>query len=933
MFYVANVCGNCIFVLSYEWCIDLQKFLTEETDRIRRTKEMIFGAKSTGKSICLTISAVIVLFLLFACVSIPFYQPAIATENNGKVYYSQLSGDEQKFYDAMVDMYNKGSLELGNQEYDLIDKGVVTAEQAQKYADGDRSLLKSFERARNAFCMEQNVFYVDFSKFELSIGIRENKYVVTMGTGRNSNYYANGFTSQTDVTTAKEQYKQELKTLVDTANAQESNFDKISSANSQILTKVAFGYGINASGGVEAQKAGQIITNYGALINGVAVYEGYARLMRDMLSAMNIENVLVSGYVLNENESFVPAMWNYVKLGNSWYAIDCAMNDLSAESDEFLLVGQEKMRYQHYFANDLVAQEANISLSVKDYGYIEPIEVICSWGQPATMTVSYLGKNATALAEQEQYLSFRINAVKDGGTEPEWGNWVSFSAQIASNEGTYSSLVTENPTATVLTLPNDAIKVQFAVINVAPTASGEYGTVEDSQFVVLGDEIVNQSQAGFSPAPTAKKVVPSNAEVLDADKTYTIVIVYDEPLEKFNSADPIGVKITASRGAVVEADTQVFWSGTNDSDTVSFSFTASALFNDNYQTYSFEMKNLVGNKSKKSPNPVLLSFQKSNVNLSKYSKTQNGDSLSLSPNNNLDLSGWTFKTATGSTQNGNNAYLNQLSFVSSSINSAESQKIVEKIIQQQNLHSADIYSSRAYDISLSLCGGEVTFTNGKMLKIEVGNVANNANLRAFVCQKDGEGKFDLTKITELQTFVSGGKLVIETNKFGALIVLGVSGNANQQRVLYVNNVNNNGVILAKVNGVTQTDIIPLKLDESVILEFTPSSDYVFGACLLDGKTLSVEDNKVIISFNDLRERNVLDVSFVASRVANYENTVGLANLQTSYLANQYLAPEVNLGLIVCVAICGAVLLALMITWLVVLVRNNKREKIAHEMGL
>lgn len=894
---------------------------------------MILGAKSVGKSICVTVLAIIVLFLMLACVSIPFYQPAVATESNGRAYYSELSSDEQKFYDAMVDMYNRGSLKLGNQEYDLIDKGVVTAEQAQKYTDGDHTLLRHFERACHAFCMEYNVFYVDFSKFELSIGIRENKYVVTMGTGRNSDYYASGFSSQTEVTAAETEYNTKLQTLVNTAKAEESNLDKIRRANTLILDNTTFGYGINASGVVDVQKAGQITTNYGALNGGTAVYEGFARLLRDVLNAMDIENVLVKGYILNENESFVPAMWNYVKLGNSWYAIDCGANSLSSDKEEFLLVGQDKMRYQHYLSNETSAALQGVKLSVTDYDYIEPIEVSCNFGQTATLSASYLGKNATALAAQGQYLSFRIKSMPDGGTASEWGNWGSLSTQITLSEGGYSALITENDTATVLTLPADAEVVQFAVINTAPLASGEYDSVSAEQFVITGDEIVNQSHAAFVPAPTAKKVAPSNTEVLDADKTYTIVIEYDEPLAKENATAPIEVVVTASRDAVAAPVTEVFWDSTQAPETVSFSFTASALFNDNYQTYSFGISNLVGSKSKKSPDLVSMEFQKFNVEVSQYAKTQESGGLSLSPNNNFDLSGWTYKTATGTIQNGSPALLSQLSFVSSTLNSDDAQEIVTAILQQKSMQGVTTYSTRVYNIALSLCGGEVTFMNGKMLKIELQNVGDNASFRAFVCQKGSDGEFDLTKITEMQTFCNDGKLVIETNKFGTMIIVGVNQtSAAQERVLYINNVNHNGAILAKVNGAVKTYIIPLKLDESVILEFTPSSDYIFYSCLLNGKKLTAEDNKVIISFNDLYANNVLDVCFVASRVANYENTVGLANLQNEFLAKQYVAPSINIGLIVCVVLCVVVLLGLLITWLVVVIKNQKREKIARKMG-
>ena len=89
---------------------------------------MFFRSSNLGKSIVITISSIIVLALLLACVSITFQQPTLAASKNG-TFYAQLDNSAQKFYDALQDMYSKGSLKTGTMEYDLIDKDVVTGSQ------------------------------------------------------------------------------------------------------------------------------------------------------------------------------------------------------------------------------------------------------------------------------------------------------------------------------------------------------------------------------------------------------------------------------------------------------------------------------------------------------------------------------------------------------------------------------------------------------------------------------------------------------------------------------------------------------------------------------------------------------------------------------------------------------------------------------------
>lgn len=899
---------------------------------------MFFRSSNLGKSIVITISSIIVLALLLACVSITFQQPTLAASKNG-TFYAQLDNSAQKFYDALQDMYSKGSLKTGTMEYDLIDKDVVTAEQARKYAEGDSSLLYSLEAAKDAFMMEHNVFYVDFSKLQLSVGIKDNKYVVTLGSGRNNNYYTEGFTSESEVETAITAYNTKLQGIVNEAKTGETVTQKIVIANFEILRNTTFGYGINSDGNI-TDKASQITTSYGALCNGTAVYEGFARLFRDVLTEMDMENVLVKGYILNENESFVPAMWNYVKINNAWYAIDAGLNSQSTRQQEYLLVGQNQMKFKHYTSEIISNNTFEFDypeLSTEYYGYVADVEVNCSFTSTMTLNASYLGKNAANLAKNQQFLAFRISEDGFSTTPKSWGNWVAMYAVADKTTGDYANMITNKENETTFAVPGSAAYVQIAVISSAPSNDiGTYISVDDDEIISISAEIANEKHEGFVSAPTAKKVVPSNAEVLDADKTYTIVFVYDEYLTKSVASEPVDIIISSSRGAVASPATNVFWDSTQNADTVSFTFTASPLYNDNYQTYYFEIKNLIGSKSKKSPNKVSIDFQKFNINLS--NNTQNlceTNYLAMSKLNNLDLTGWTYKTPTGTIQSATNLVANQLNLVSSTLNPNSTQTILDKIVATQNFAASDILVSTGYDIALNLCGGEVAFMNGKMIKLETKMATANTTYKAFVCQKNSDGTLDLDKITQLNCYQAGNELIIETNKFGSIVLLAMNPSSvvTKDRTILVKNINGNGTITAKINGVIKTDIISLKLDESVILEFTPNIDYKFVSCQLNGKLLTVEDNKAIISFNDTYANNILDVCFVASRVANYEATVGLNNLQSEYLNHQFAEAGTNVGLWVCVGICCLAMLVLLIVWIAVVARNKKREKIARELGI
>ncbi len=902
---------------------------------------MFFKSSNLGKSIAITISAVVLLALLLACVSVPFEQPSIAVSKAGN-YYSQLDDNAQKFYDALENMYTKGNLKTGTTEFDLIDKNVVTSEQARKYAEGDESILRSFATAKDVFLMENNVFYVDFSKLQLSIGIKDNKYVVTMGAGRNSNYYSAGFENESQVESALNDYKTALNEIVTTAEKKETTEQKVRAANSLILQKATFGYGITSDGKI-SDTASYITTNYGALCKETAVYEGFARLFKDVLDSLNIENVLVNGYVLNSNESFVPAMWNYVKIGSKWYAVDVGLNSQNAENpQEFVLVGQNQMKYRHYISKTIASSSREFScpeLSEEYYGFEEDVAVSCSFAEASTvLSASYMGRNSTALAkDKDLYLAFRTSTNEFDSNSISWGSWIAMSVACANENGNYKNQISETDSETALTVPQTATYVQVAVINVKPTSdAGVYGDVDKGNIVSISEIIANKNHTEYVSAPTAKKVLPSGVNVLDVDRSYTIVIQYDESLAKANATEPFAVSVTSSRGAKAESVTNVVWNSEQDADTITFTFKASAKFNDNYQTYYFEIENLVGSKSKKAPNKVAMNFQKFNINLSSVTKTAGGyNYLAMSENNSIDLTDWQFASETGESISASNKLANQLSFASSTLSTDFTQSIIKKICDNKSIVSSDILANWGYDTELCLCGGKVTFMNGKMLKLKAPITTNDTSYRVFVCSKDENGELQLDNITEAKCFIDSNELTIETNKFGALVLLAVnkSSISNGERVLLVKNINGNGGIKSKINGVEQTDIIALKLDESVIFELSSNPGYKVANCLLNGKALSSADDKIIISYNDLRANNILDICFVSTRVTNYETTIGLQNLQSEFLANQFVPSGTNLGLWISIIVLALAILTLVIVWIVVVVKNKKREKIAREFGI
>ena len=71
---------------------------------------------------------------------------------------------------------------------------------------------------------------------------------------------------------------------------------------------------------------------YGALVDGKAVCEGYARAFQLLCNKANIDSVLLSGTADSDNHA-----WNGVKIGGDWYQIDVTWDDV----DDFIYDSHE----------------------------------------------------------------------------------------------------------------------------------------------------------------------------------------------------------------------------------------------------------------------------------------------------------------------------------------------------------------------------------------------------------------------------------------------------------------------------------------------------------------------------------------------------------------------------------------------------------------
>ena len=212
-----------------------------------------------------------------------------------------------------------------------------------------------FGAARDAFYADYpDIFYVDFSNLSISLtekqagnaSVSDNDttvYGASLGIGRTDTYFAQGFTSQSDVESAVKEHENRINAIVQEARKQSQSVkDQVIYVNNAIIEGTAY---TSATGSNE-----YVRTSYGALVKGESLCEGYARAVKVVLDAMGIRSVLVQGNYRAPDGSDNLHMWNYVQIDGKWYGLDATANDGmkdSAGSTMYLLADKKVMGQNH----------------------------------------------------------------------------------------------------------------------------------------------------------------------------------------------------------------------------------------------------------------------------------------------------------------------------------------------------------------------------------------------------------------------------------------------------------------------------------------------------------------------------------------------------------------------------------------------------------
>ncbi|MGN1261930.1 MAG: transglutaminase domain-containing protein, partial [Candidatus Enteromonas sp.] len=527
-------------------------------------------------------------------------------------FESQLSSDYQVgFYRCLDAMVQSEEFLLGRMEYDVY-PSIVKTKDIQDFLSGSPALLNDFGAAKEAYFLDHPApFNVDVDAISLSIGQKGESYAVSIGTGRRDTYLVEGYDkNETETKSASEALSSAIAAIAEEGKGK-SDLEKARLAAERLVDKATYGFAEH-----DPEKSPFIRSPYGALVLGEAVCEGYALAYKAILDEMGIPCVLVNGYLLSDEGNYEPHLWTDVKIEGQWYMVDPTLCDSLGIRRAFLL-DLDDASVDHKEEGVVGASSFAFSypsLSTNPYGQSALGVALTYEGESEKVfraDFSIDGKGAEELAKEGKYLAVSYSTQTSTKENIRWNPYASLSSMLALE----SPAVKDHGDSVSFYDWGSVPFLRFALINEPPTgANGSYESdLPSSVFLAKSEIIENEIYDGAIARPFANSVSPDNTKKLDILSRYTMEFTYDEPLEKVDKEQNIGIEVSTTHGLT---DSDYFLSDQRfdeDSNTVRFAFRPSDSFLADGEVYSFLPTNLVSKETGEAPHPVTYSFAYSSV--------------------------------------------------------------------------------------------------------------------------------------------------------------------------------------------------------------------------------------------------------------------------------------------------------------------------------
>lgn len=258
-----------------------------------------------------------------------------------KYFYNQLEEPSKTIYKAFEANYENmrnGTyrINLGNNFSSILDK-----------SNGQEELGKYYQSAIEAYTYDNpEIFYLSPNKMYLNIETttrnNKNTYYVYINNGNEANYFVDEFSSKDQVEQAIASIEQVKNKLMQDRSG--NAYEDIKMVHDYLVENIDYDTSVSRN---------NIYNVYGALVNGEAVCEGYARAFKYILDEMEIPCTLVIGKATNSEGRTENHAWNYVNLNGNWYAVDSTWDDPVIIGGGFVS-GASKYKYFLKGANEFL---------------------------------------------------------------------------------------------------------------------------------------------------------------------------------------------------------------------------------------------------------------------------------------------------------------------------------------------------------------------------------------------------------------------------------------------------------------------------------------------------------------------------------------------------------------------------------------------------
>ena len=266
-------------------------------------------------------------------------------------FYNQLDVNGKTIYSKMYDSLDE--LKTGTA---TIDFGTTFNDLLQS-ADGERLITDAFQLSINALLLDHpEIFYLDVTKLymytESTKNISGTTYRVSIGPDDGQSYLSEGFYSESDVIIAESQIEEELNNIIDGLSG--NTYNKVKQVHDYLIDNVTYDSDSNLD---------MSHSIYGALINNLAVCDGYAKAYKYILDNIGISCVEVCGVAQNSNGEIENHAWNDVLIDGTWYAVDVTWDDPIIVGGRGILT--EELRYANFLKGS-----STFYLSHQEDGYV-----------------------------------------------------------------------------------------------------------------------------------------------------------------------------------------------------------------------------------------------------------------------------------------------------------------------------------------------------------------------------------------------------------------------------------------------------------------------------------------------------------------------------------------------------------------------------------